>query len=265
MTNRKNRSQKKNRSRKNRARATKRGGGLGAGFGFSADPALKETSNNPVSWQSIGNCRQEARPGFLAGGFTGSKGLPGMSGGKRSSRRSSRRTSRRTSRRNSKRSSKRSSKRICRKQRGGRFAADFTPEVYGPQGGLMPVQSIPCEASRVPIPPPTASGVLNTRNSYLWSGSKGTPGDIPVQFGGADQTVDASSASPYVSVPRAHYTQLEKPDEIIKTAAGTNLMINKPYNNAEWNTTCTKPLSGGRRSNSRKNKKNSRKNKKSRK
>jgi hypothetical protein len=246
-------SRKKNKrsTRNTRNKRRQSGGGTdgGAGWGFSVDPEMS-VSNNPLAFSSIGSCRGTdggapvVRPGFLGNFQPGPGGLPGMSGGRRKRTRKNRKN-----------------------QRGGRYAADFTPEVYGPQGGMMPVMSIPCEGSRTAIPAPMSSGQLNTRDSYLWDGPKGTAGDIPSQFGGgAYQGADAASASPYEIVPTARYTQLEKPSDIIQTAAGTNVMINTPINNKEWTTTCLKPLSGGRRKKNgttRKNRKQ--KNKKSRK
>jgi hypothetical protein len=99
-------------------------------------------------------------------------------------------------------------------------------------------------------PPSGASDTLNVQGGYLWSGK-----------GGAQHSMTPSPLD--VMAPTARYTQLENPGDVLQSAAGTNIMINKPMGSSEMNPACLK-TGGGRRKNrtnksAKKNKKSSRK------
>jgi hypothetical protein len=236
------------------------GGNLGAGYGFpvigSSIPSFDKTINNPIIQDSITNCRAAIPTGFLTNGYTGPKGLPGMSGGKH--RKSSRKQYRKSSRKQYRKSS--------RKQSGGRYGFDVQG---GPPGGApwatsyAPISSIPCEASRQPIPDSGAANSLNKVGGPLWDGPVPEKG---VMLGGASPAPitwannDATSGSPSLMVPTARYTDNAPNTPPIVSAAGTNIMIHKPLNYPEMNPACLK--TGGSRKSSKKSRKSSKKHKK---
>ena len=237
-------------NRRARCKRNMKGGGPGGGWGFdsaAASSPILPTIQNPLAYSSIGNCRggdTVQRPGYIAGGVH-SIGLPGMDpsvsgqslyarqyGGKRSSKKTRK-----------------------YKQTGGRygFVAPDTSVVSGaPWGSTYPTLThVGCEATRSMNPPSGAADTLNVQGGYLWSGK-----------GGAQQAMTPSPL--YVMAPTARYTQLGGPGDVIHSAAGTNIMINKPMGSSEMNPACLK-TGGGRRKNrkSRKSRKSSRKSKKS--
>jgi len=231
------------------------GGGAGGGWGFSSSVPdyLKLVNNGGVETQT-GNCRGGAdvvRPGYLAAGYTGPKGLPGMSGGKRSGKRSDKRKAQKKTQKKSKKAQKKSQKKAMkktRKQSGGRYGFDPHAAPLGGTpwaSGYSPVSSIGCEASRSVVPDSSASNTLNKVGGPLWDGPK---------VGGG-----AESAAPFEILKTAGYTQLSGPDSAINTSAGTKLMINYPADARIMNPACLK--TGG----SRKSKKNSKKTLKARK
>lgn len=228
-------------SRKSKCKRNQLGGGLGNSITFAPGSPLV---NNDLSWKSTSSCLAQERFGFLPNGYTGPKGLPGMSGGRRK---------RRSLRRHSKSKKHHSRRRV---QKGGRYSmGQFDGVGMGtPWGsGLAPTIPIPCEASRSTIPDNGASGTLNTRGGPLWDGPVAPKGMI----GGGSPT----SASPSEIVPTARYSDLADPAGI-STSAGTKLMIHTPLNASQMNPACLK--TGGRRK-LRKTKKLSRKSKRSRK
>jgi hypothetical protein len=247
------------RTRRLRCKRNQRGGGLGGGWEFQPTPT-GNIVNNEIAWNPIGNCRAtDLRPGFMPNGFTGPKGLPGMSGGKR---RGYTKKNYRKGRKNSK-GKKRSTRK--RGMYGGRYAIG-KPDGAGmgtPWGsGIPPTMRVPCEASRTAIPPDNASDTLNKRGSANWDGPVPPPGDMAGMSGGA-YTAQASAASSlnvanpnseFYVVPKAGYTHLEKPSDVIYTAAGTLEMINIPENARMMNPACLKTGGGRRRRRSRKGK-----------
>jgi hypothetical protein len=206
-------------SRKSKCKRNQTGGGLGGIVQFTPGSSIV---NNDLAWKSSSSCLAQERFGFLPNGYTGPQGLPGMSGGAR--------------RKYKKRSMKRKA------QRGGRYAmGEFDGVGMGTpySSGLGPTISIPCEASRTPIPESGASGSLNMPGGPLWDGPVSPKGMI----GGGSPT----SASPSEIVPTARYSDLADPAGI-QTAAGTKLMIHTPLNAAEMNPACLKTGGGKRKS-----------------
>lgn len=211
-------------SRKSRCKRNQTGGGLGGVVQFSPGSPL---INNDLSWKAGSSCLAEQRFGFLPNGYTGPKGLPGMSGGRRleNPRKKSKR-SRRLSRRNN-------------IQTGGRYSmGEFDGVGMGTPytSGLAPTVPLAGDCSRTSIPESGAAGSLNVRGSSLWDGPVGAKGMI----GGGSPT----SASPSEIVPTARYSDLADPAGIT-TSAGTKLMIHTPLNAAQMNPACLK--TGGSR------------------
>lgn len=228
-------------------RNQQRGGGLGSTYGLSTGSWGGDgTVANPVAWTRASSCVAETRPGFMPDGYTGPKGLPGMSGGKR------------------KRSSKRSSSRKSyKKQSGGRYGfdgSDMTGMGAPWASGRAADVAIPCEASRSAIPDSGAAGVLNKVGGPLWDGSMlGQSGRGNMQ-GGANPAIANAADSAVYEVPTAGYTHLRNGADSIQTAAGTLEMINVPENARVMSAACLK--TGGGRKN-RKSRKATRKNRKS--
>jgi len=263
---------------KNRRVTCKRnqnGGGLGGSWGFggasSPTAALGPIVNNAIPFDKLPNgaCLEATRPGFLANGYTGPKGLPGMSGGKR---RSSRKGGKgRKGRKNTRKNRKNRKSRKSRKnymQSGGRYGmGPYDGTVQGPPWGaaISPTMRVPCEASYTAVPPNGASDTLNRVGSSLWDGPTKPLG----MMGGGNPAVANASMSQPVSnpnsewyiVPTAGYSHLQSPNDSITTAAGTLEMINIPENARTMNPACLH--TGGRRRNgkTRKNRKD-RKNRK---
>lgn len=229
-----------NSSRKSRCKRNQNGGGLGGNVEFAPGSSIV---NNDLAWKSGSSCVAEQRFGFLTNGYTGPKGLPGMSGGARRRKTHSRKI-------HSRKIHKRKT------QRGGRYSiGEFDGVGMGaPWGsGLAPTVSIPCEASRAIIPDSGASNTLNMRGSSLWDGPVMPKG----MLGGGAPT----SASPSEIVPTARYSDLAEPG--ITSSTGSKIMIHTPLNFTEMNPACLKTGGGSRRR--RHAKKHSRKTKKSRK
>ena len=252
---------RKSRCKRNNGSGTMHGGNLGAGWGF--DPSTKDQIiNNPIVATPIGNCRAvepaTLRPGFMPGGYKGFEGLPGMQGGKR-----------RKSSRKHKKGKKHSRKQY--KMKGGRYGFDIS---NAPPGGTpwgtsyAPISSIPCEASRQPIPDSGAANTLNKVGSELWDGP--IPAKGVLAGGGANPAPitwannDAASGSPSLMVPTARYTDNAPGIPPIVSAAGTNIMIHKPLHYPEMNPACLKTGGGSRkhRKSSKKSRKSSKKSKK---
>jgi hypothetical protein len=257
--------------RKSKCKRNQAGGGLGGGWGFSPS-SLGPIVNNVLAYEPIGNCRggpDVVRPGYLEGGYTGPKGLPGMSGGSRRRRRSNRKTSRK---------GRKNRRKFV--QAGGRYGmGSFDGAGMGtPWGsGIAPTMAIPCEASRSAIPDSGAANVLNKVGGPLWDTAVRPAGS---QLGGGEAVAGNAAATSWsepaatsqaasITVPTAGLTHLRSPDDAIQTAAGTLEMINVPMNGRIMNPACLTTGGGRRRSSksrkaSRKNRKTSRKNKKSR-
>ena len=252
--------------RKSKCKRNQSGGGLGGGWGFIPS-SLGSTVNNVLAYEPIGNCRGGAdavRPGYLEGGYTGPKGLPGMSGGSRKRRASRRRGNRKATRRNSRRNFV---------QAGGRYGmGPFDGAGMGtPWGsGIAPTMAIGCEASRTAIPDSGAANVLNKVGGPLWDSPEnpagGQRGGGAAVAGNAAATSwsepAATSQAASITVPTAGMTHLRNPDDVIQTGAGTLEMINVPMNGRIMNPACL-TTGGGRkrRRSNRKNKKVSRKTK----
>jgi hypothetical protein len=265
--------------RKSKCKRNQSGGGLGGGWGF-APSSLGPTVNNVLAYEPIGNCREvqpaTLRPGYLEGGYTGPKGLPGMSGGARK-RKASRKGSRSASRKNRKASRKnRKASRKLRKQSGGRYGmGPFDGAGMGTPWGsaIAPTMRIPCEASYSAIPDSGAANTLNKVGGPLWDSAARPAGS---QLGGGGAVAGSAAATSWsepastsqaasITVPTAGLTHLRNPDDAIQTAAGTLEMINVPENGRIMNPACLKTGGGrkgsrkGSRSASRKNRKASRK------
>lgn len=254
--------------RKSKCKRNQSGGGLGGGWGFSPS-SLGPVVNNVLAYEPIGNCRGGAdvvRPGYLEGGYTGPKGLPGMSGGSRR-RRVNRKGGRKASRKN----------RRNFVQAGGRYGmGSFDGAGMGtPWGsGIAPTMAVPCEASRSAIPDSGAANTLNKVGGPLWDSAAHPAGS---QRGGGEAVAGNAAATSWsepaatsqaasITVPTAGLTHLRSPDDVIPTAAGTLAMINVPMNGRIMNPACLTTGGGRRRSSrkaSRKQRKSSRKNKKS--
>lgn len=258
-------------TRKVSCKRNQTGGGLGGGWEFAPTSTAKIV-NNDLAWSPTGNCRSVPdvmRPGFLVGGYTGPKGLPGMSGGGSRKRRCGWFKSRKGSRKGRKNS--RASRKARRfNQSGGRYAVDLAdPTVNGIPGsaGMSGAMRIPCEASRSPIPDSGAANVLNKMGGPLWDSPSNPAGSALAQRGGGSEPVAGSAASvrgsdsPFEIVPTAGLTHLRTPQDSFMSAAGTKIMINVPENGRLMAPACLK-TGGGRRKGSRKNRKGSRKNRK---
>ena len=217
MAGRKSRNGRKTRKngRKSNSRRSRKqqGGGEGAGWGFNPDASIGGTVNNPVSAAPITACRAALPTGYMSAGYSGPKGLPGMSGG--------------------------------RKQSGGRYGMgppDGTVSGFPGGAGIAGTMALPCEASRSAIPPSGAGGNLNRVGGDLWDGGKS-----PLLSGGAYPAVATAANSEVYTAPTAGYTQLNgSPAGVITTAAGTNLMVNFPADGRAMSPACLK--TGGRRS-----------------
>lgn len=244
--------------RKSKCKRNQTGGGLGGGWGFSPS-SLGSTVNNVLAYEPIGNCRggpDVVRPGYLEGGYTGPKGLPGMSGGARK---------RKASRKGRKGGKGLKASRKLRTQAGGRYGmGPFDGAGMGtPWGsGIAPTMAIGCEASRSAIPDSGAANVLNKVGGPLWDSPQNPAGG---QRGGGEAVAGnaapvswsepaATSQAASITVPTAGMTHLRNPDDAIQTAAGTLEMINVPMNGRIMNPACLK-TGGGRKRRTRKSKK----------
>jgi len=263
-------------TRKVSCKRNQKGGNLGGGWGFitngSPSAALGPTVNNAMITDSIGNCRAAVPTGYLENGYTGPKGLPGLSlGGGRGSRKGKGRKGKgRKGKGKGRKSSKKTKRNARRVQSGGRYGmGPYDGAGMGtPWGsGIPPTMRVPCEASYTAIPPNGASDNLNRVGGPLWDGPK-TP--LGMMGGGSPAIADASASqsvmnpnSEWYIAPTAGYTHLRSPSDVIVTAAQTYEMVNVPENARILNPACLK--TGGARKNSkntRKNRKNSRKNRK---
>jgi len=217
--------------RKSRCKRNQYGGGPGGGLGFAVGD---NTMNNPLAYESTGNCIAHVAPGHLPGPANNQQGLPGMNpeglslmkGGRRRGSRS--RRSRSRSRR--------------RRQSGGGYGiAPYDGMVTGSPGnsGIASVVRTACEASSSAVPDPMSAGVLNSRGE-LWDGPVGTRGNIPMQVGGGHV-----EGAPFINEHAAARTVLNGPESVIKAADGTNLMVNVPVNGNAANPACVK--TGGAR------------------
>jgi hypothetical protein len=251
---------------------SQRGGGLGAGWGFTFPQASTHQINNELVVDKIGNCREAVRPGMVS---VTPRGLPGMSGGKR---RKNRKGSRKMNRKGSRKMNRKASRKY--RQSGGRYGFDAgLASVVGgtpSTSGYSPIRSIQCEASHQRIPDSGAANNLNSHASYLWSGPKPGPGQMgggpltgaPIASAFSMQTPSgqvpitwpnhqAGSGSPSDMVPTSRYSVNSEPP--IQTAAGTLVSVNTPVNYPQMNPACLKTGGGGKKH------KKSRKSKKSRK
>ena len=216
-------------TRRAKCKRNQRGGSLGNTYGFTPSSyGGSGTIANPLTWSTSSSCVGEARPGFMAAGFTGAKGLPGMSGGKR----------------------RNASK--LKKQSGGRYGFDGSnlTGVGAPWGSARAsVEHVPCEASRSSVPDSGAAGMLNKTGGPLWDG--------PRQMGGANPAIASALSSAVYEAPTAGYTHLRNGADSIQTSAGTLEMINVPQHARMMSPACLK--TGGSRRKSRKTSRKSRK------
>lgn len=252
-------------------RRNQQGGGAGGGWGFSPEP-VGPLVNNALAYKEIGNCRDATalRPGYIPNGYDSLRvhgGLPGMKGGSRKQRRNQKKN-----KKNKQSRSRKNQTRRLKVQSGGRYG--FDPEMASLVGGTpttsgyAPIAHVPCEASRSQIPDSGASGVLNSRASYLWdspaASATGTGGKQA--GGGVGVSGNPISGAPFQEMPTAHYA--DNTAQPIRSAAGTNIMVHTPYNYSHMNQACLK-TGGGRKkksvrkskakSKSKKSKKNGRK------
>ncbi len=226
------------------------GGALGGNILFSPS-SLSSTINNPLAYSTGSSCVAATRPGFLDSGYTGAKGLPGMSGGKR-------------------KKSRRAMKKR-RVQKGGAASygiGENDGTVMGSPGnsGLASIVKSACDSNYAAIPPSGATGGLNMRGSSLWDGpvlpkgqmGGGTMSPAPITW----PNHGAASGSPSEMVPTARYT--DNAVAGIDTAAGTKLMVHTPLNYPQMNPACLKTGGARKSKKSRKHRKSSKKSKKSR-
>ncbi len=199
----------------------------GGGFGFTGAgsiPGTPGTVSNPQVFTALGDCRA-TEPGYwIPQSSYGSyeKGLPGMSGGKRSGPYGKRRKS--------------------RKQRGGRYTFDLSaPSVAGVSpnaapwwaGTYPPVQRIACEGSTPnplnpgPHTPSTQPLPVASANLHLnpQSGGGTSPGTVGV--GDVD--------SMYYYAPTAGYDN--KPSTWVDSV-GAPVQLQIPYAARELNPSC---------------------------
>lgn len=233
---------------RNNRRNRQSGGGAGGGWGFAPE-AAGTLINNPLAYKDIGNCREAVRPGMIVNGYDSLRangGLPGMKGG-----------SRKKQTKKQKKNKRSKGSRKNKVQHGGRYGFDpqMVPLISGTPStsGYAPVSSIPCEASRSVIPDSGASGVLNSRASYLWD----SPASSGKQAGGGSG--NPISGAPFIEVPTAHYS--DNTAAPIRSAAGTNIMVHTPYNYSQMNQACVKTGGGKKSKKTRKSKGKGRKNK----
>jgi hypothetical protein len=155
------RSNKKTRSRRRR----QGGGGLGQSYTFGAP--IVDGLGNSAEVIPTSSCMAVDRFGTVSMP-TGSLGLPGFRGGARS-----------------------------RKQRGGRYSFDLSAPVGNgaalSMGGPPPVVSIPCEASRTPIPQTGGVGGVDSafyaaptagygNQPSTWVGSTGSQSMLQIPY-----------------------------------------------------------------------------------
>jgi hypothetical protein len=172
----------------------------------------------------IGDCRAVAPPGFIAAPYP-QKGLPGMSGGKRSRRNRN------------------------RKQRGGRYGFDLSDPIPGAAapwaGGIPTVQRIACEGSTPnPLNPgphtPSTAPPAPSGNSFLKMSGGGL---------GTDNLAYYAPTAGYANAPSRWVDSV-----------GAPVLLQKPFDAQAWNPACVK--TGGsrrnRKSRSRRNRKNTR-------
>ncbi len=216
--NRRSRKDRKNTRRRNmRKNRTMKGGGWGF-TGSSSIPGTPGTVSNPQVFSAIGDCRA-AEPGYWipqSSYSTYQKGLPGMSGGKRT----------RKNRRNMK---------------GGRygFAPEMIPGVT-PNGAAWwagtygPIQRIACEGS---TPNPLNPSPHTPSTQPLPVASSSIP--MPSQSGGA-QTAPATVGvgnvdSMYYYAPTAGYANQAS---TWKDSVGAPVLIQNPFAAREMNQAC---------------------------
>lgn len=203
-------------AKKSNRRTRKQNGG---GWAFTG-ATIPGVNNYGQVNTPIGDCRAAPPPGYIAAPYS-QKGLPGMSGGRRS-RRNRRRT-----------------------QRGGRYGFDLANPVPGAAapwaGGIPPVQRIACEGS-TPNPlnlgphtpstaPPAPSG-----NSFLKMSGGGL---------GTDNLAYYAPTAGYANAPSRWVDSV-----------GAPVLLQKPYDAQAWNPACVK--TGGSRRRQRRNRKNTR-------
>jgi len=238
--------------RKVSCKRNQNGGGLGAGWGFTQAAPEAPLVNNELQYTAISQCREAARPGYLDGGYTGPKGIPGLSGGGRRRGGKSKKANRKGGRKSNRKTRK------GKKQSGGRYGiGEFDGAGMGtPWGsGLAPTAHVPCEASRTAIPDSGAAGTLNRIGGPLWDGPAKSE-----MLGGAYAAVADASNSLGLTQPTAGYSHLKGPADIIVTAAGTYEMVNIPENARVMNQACLK--TGGARRGRGRGRKSSRKGRK---
>lgn len=224
-------------TRRAKCKRNQRGGGLGSTYGLTAGSWGGDgTVANPVAWTRASSCLAETRPGFMPDGYTGPKGLPGMSGGRRKGRKQSKKA----------RKGRRGTRKL-RAQSGGRYGFDGS-DLSGmgtPWGSARAaVEPVPCEASRSAIPDSGAAGVLNKVGGPLWDGP--VPGRG--QMGGANPAIASAADSAVYEAPTAGYTHLRNGGDSFQTAAGTYEMINVPENARVMSQACLKTGGGRKRS-----------------
>ena len=191
----------------------------GGGWGFtgpSSIPGTPGTVSNPQVFTGIGDCRA-VRPGYdipYSSYSASMKGLPGMSGGKRTRKQRSKRT---------------------RKQRGGRYG--FFPEGDpNPSGQLYyagsyaPIQRIACEGGSFNPLNPTHTGSSappGAANPNYWLKGGGQLAPATYGVGNVD--------SMYYYAPTAGYANNAS---TWKDSVGAPVQIQVPYAAREMNQAC---------------------------
>jgi hypothetical protein len=218
-------------AKKNNRRTRKQRGG---GWAFTG-ATIPGVNNYGQVNTPIGDCRAAPPPGYIAAPYP-QKGLPGMSGGRRS-------------RRN-------------RRQYGGRYGFDLANPVPGAAapwaGGIPPVQRIACEGSTPnPLNPgphtPSTAPPAPSGNSFLTSlMSGGRRSRRNRRQGGGGLGTDNLA----YYAPTAGYAN--GPSRWVDSV-GAPVLLQKPYDAQAWNPACVK-TGGGRKNRSRSNRKNTRRN-----
>ena len=237
------------------ATPSQRGGGWGF-TGASSIPGTPGTVSNPQVFTAIGDCRAE-RPGYeipLSSYSASLKGLPGMSGGKRTRKGKGRKTRK-----------QRGGSQVTTGQRGGRYG--FYPEGdVNPNGqawwagSYAPVQRIACEGTTQNPLNPTHTGSSappGAASPNYWMGSGGAQTMAPASVGPSQPTgygvgdVD----SMYYYAPTAGYANTAS---TWKDSVGAPVQIQVPFAARSMNQAClttggAPPLTGALQKGGRRN------------
>lgn len=205
------------------SRKTRKQRGAGYSVGGQLAPGLINNFGQTITGgpKLIPDCLAAAKSDTL--GFSGGKGLPGLSGGGRRRRHK------------------------MKKQRGGRYGfvdASGMPPSTPFQGGLAPMSRIACEGSTPnplnpgPHTPSTQPAIAGTK-PFIMAGGANTVTGIPATSG---MTGTADAAAYYA--PTAGYSQA--PSTWVG-ATGAPSRVEIPYEAKAMNPACLKTAGGGRR------------------